>query len=290
MLDALSSYSTPEALGVLSKLTRHLVPEPFEGTEDQGIGKLDFRADNVLNEIRARIGIAQNDDSDKARDKIIRFISDQISEIALQKTSKDTVLARLGDKGVLRPDLYEISYPPDMSFIQGRGIRHEHIRRALNYPDDVEHVLPEDLPFQDDGSYSLYVKHQKYDDPTKNFSLLVVSSRQGYKQAVLDALRVYPMDVDIAHVRQPLDMLKAFMEKYGYIVKVGNQAGKFFFLAIVEYDPDKETFIVGVDFPKEPGPFQQLMRLKDTGKAVEVSMVYAVNEDAYKADLRKHGI
>lgn len=290
MLDTLSGYEPSEALGVLSSLTFQLSPEPlFEGETSKG--KVDFTSESVVAEIRGRVGLAPDDYSDEARDKILSFISDQISEIVLGRTDEKAVLNRLGDRGVLRPDLYEITFPASFKQFSDRGIRREHIRQALNYPDDVEHVLPDDMPFKGEGSFSLYVKHHRSSDPNDNFSLLVVSSRKGYQQRVDDAFRVYPSDVNIGSAKYPVELLKALVEKYGLPLDVGNQKGKFFFLVIIDKVPEEETFIIGAPFPRDKNvPYEAKFTLRETENTIEVAMAYALDEGVYRNDLKKHGV
>ena len=291
MLSTLSGYEPFEALDVLSGLTFQLSPEPLiEGEISRG--KVDFASEDVIEEIRKRVGLAPDDHSDEARDRILSFISDQISEIVLSQTDEKAVLNRLGDRGALRPDLYEITFPASFKQFSERGIRREHVRQALNYPDDVEHVLPEDMPFKGDGSVSLYVKHHRSPDPRYNFSLLVVSSRKGYQQRVDDVFRIYPSDVDIGSARFPVDLLKALLEKYGLPLDVGNQRGKFFFLVIIDKVPEEEeTFVIGAPLPSDRNiSYEARFMLRETEKTIEVSMAYALDEVAYRSDLKKHGV
>jgi hypothetical protein len=291
VLDTLSGYEPSEALGVLSSLTFQLSPEPaLEGETSKG--KVNFASEDVVAEIRGRVGLAPDDYSDEARDKILSFISDQISEIVLSRTDEETVLNRLGDRGVLRPNLYEIIFPSPFKRFSERGIRQEHVRQALNYPDDVEHVLPEDMPFKGDGSFSLYVKHRHSPNPIDDFSLLVVSSRKGYQQRVDDAFRVYPSDVDVGSAKFPVDLLKALAEKYGLPLDVGNQRGKFFFLVVIDKVPEGgETFVIGAPLPSDSNiPYEARFMLRETEKTIEVSMAYALDEVAYRSDLKKHGV
>lgn len=291
MLDTLSGYESSEALGVLSSLTFQLSPEPpLEGETFKG--KVDFASGDVIAEIRGRVGLALDDHSDEARDIILSFISDQISKIVLGRTDEKAVLNRLGDRGALRPDLFEITYPASFRSFSERGIRREHIRQALNYPDDVEHVLPEDMPFKGEGSFSLYVKHHRSSNPNDNFSLLVVSSRKGYQQRVDDAFRIYPSDVNVGSAKYPVDLLKALAEKYGLPLDVGNQKGKFFFLVVVDKLPkEEETFVIGAPLPSNGSiPYEARFILRETEKTIEVAMAYALDEVTYRSDLKKHNV
>lgn len=291
MLDTLSDYQPSEALGVLSSLTFQLAPEPLlEGGGSKG--QVDFASGDIIAEIRGRVGLAPDDHSDEARDKILSFISDQISEIVLGRTNEKTILNRLGDRGILRPDLYEITFPTSFKQFSERGIRREHVRQALNYPDDVEHVLPEDMPFKGNGSVSLYVKHHHSPDPRYNFSLLVVSSRKGYQQRVEDAFRIYPFDVDIGSAKFPVDLLKALVEKYGLPLDVGNQRGKFFFLVVTDKVlGEEETFVIGAPLPSDGNiSYEARFMLRETENTIEVSMAYALDEVAYRNDLKKRGV
>lgn len=290
MLNTLKEIGYNDALGVLSELTRTFVPQSVVEDKEIFARAVDFRHENVLTEIRASLDLAPNDNSDEARDKIINFISDQISQIVLGGVDEKVVKTRLGNKGALRPDLYEIDYGPEFKNIQDRGIRREHVGQALNYPDDVEHVLPEQ-PFEKNGSYSLYVKHRIDPDPYKCFTLLVISSRNGYKQSVMDAMRIYPTDVDISSARNPLDLLRAFLGKYGQQITVGKQTSKFFFLAIIEKPVVIQEYeLLHIAAFPEGHKGYGLMQFRDTGPTIEVAMAYATNDTIYRKDLKKHGV
>lgn len=291
MLDTLSKFSQGEVLGVLSKLATQVAPEPLLEEERVASHAVDFQNSNVLTEIRDRLGLSQNDRSDEARDKIINFISDRISEIVLGKADEKEIKTRLAERSLLRPDLYEITFHKKSARALQRGIRRDHIRQALNYPDDAEHVQLDNEIFKDQGSASFYVKHYiDANDATKNFSLLVISNRKGYKQIVADAIRVYPTDIDVANVSHPLDLLKAFVHKYGSFIEVFGRKEKLFLLTrldkpkIIHDDPPVKVEQLDGTSPS------LLIVYADMLTAIDIVIAYAIDENSYRADLKRHGV
>ena len=82
------------------------------------------------------------------------------------------------------------------------------------------------------------------------------------------------------------------MEKYGLPLDVGNQRGKFFFLVIIDKVlGEEETFVIGAPLPSDGNiPYEARFMLRETENTIEVSMAYALNEVAYRRDLKKHGV
>src|SRR5260370_9162009 len=99
-----------------------------------------------------------------------------------------------------------------------------------------------------------------------------------------------PSGIELAQEKTPCDVLRAFVEKYGIEITVGERTNRFFWYERVAVPPGKTTDIVkfrhieGVDMEVN---FQQGLIFKD---AVEIVYAFSINNTAYEADLLKHGI
>jgi hypothetical protein len=291
VLESLNQYQSSKALGVLSELASSLIPEPLVEGEHRAAESFSFKHEDVLLEIRRHIGLAQDDYSDEARDKILAFIAEQIKQIVLGRADEGAIKNRLADKGLLRPDLYEVTFEPNFGRVLERGIRRNHVHQALNYSDDTEHIELDNATFKDQGSASFYVKHYiDEEEASRNFSLLVVTNRKGYRQMVADAVRVYPADVDIADVSRPLDFFRAFVQKYGNFVEVCGYREKLFLFASIEKPKViHDDLWIKADKPNGTDP-RLCVVYASTAKTIEIVIAYAIDENRYRVDLKKRGV
>jgi hypothetical protein len=101
---------------------------------------------------------------------------------------------------------------------------------------------------------------------------------------------IFHSDVNLSQTKTPSDVLRAFVDKYGLEITVGEKTNRFFWYERVAVPPGKTTEIVkfrhieGVDMEVN---FQQGLIFKD---AVEIVYAFSINNTAYEADLLKHGI
>ncbi len=101
---------------------------------------------------------------------------------------------------------------------------------------------------------------------------------------------IFHSDVDLSQTKTPSDVLRAFVNKYGLEITVGEKTNRFFWYERVAVPAGKMTDIVkfrhieGVDMEVN---FQQGLIFKD---AVEIVYAFSINDTAYEADLLKHGI
>ena len=102
---------------------------------------------------------------------------------------------------------------------------------------------------------------------------------------------IFHSDVDLSRAKTPLDVLKAFIDKYGVEVQVGEKTGKFFWHEKVPLAPNQITNFFG--FPA-PDPMIDMSACVEPGGIIDgvLQIVYAfgVNHTSYDADLLKHGI
>jgi hypothetical protein len=287
MLQTLKHRSPAEAAAILASLTLSLSPETEHRIEDSIDENL---RSNLLSEVYGKLHINPPAQSESQKAELYRFLTQEMSNAALSATNTDEIKKRVGQRGDLRPDLYSIEIPPEArSLAKQRSISLGEITNALEQPDEVEHLLGGVLSSANsEKAISMYSQEQETVSTGEHSFLLVLSRRTGYHQQVMEPIRIYPSDVHIDDAIGPLALLEAFIEKYGFVLKVAGRTGKFFLYETIPYQGD---FAKLVEYPpgfeKETNHRTCLFVKQSMGK-VEVALVYSIDERRYLTDLQKH--
>lgn len=288
-LPSLNGREPAEVEGILANLTLGMLPSPTLTEESSPPKELRER---LINEIRIRLRLKKEDYSSKAMSKIYDYLAKEIGRVALAQVDVKEIKSRLGQRGDLAASLYKVEFTPQ--FVDGyerHGVDRANVELALRAPDGVEHVHPAGLGIEDDKATSLYLKRfSNSSKPSNAFTLLVACQRIGYVQRVGHAWMIFHSDVDLSKAKTPSEVLRAFVDKYGLDITVGEKTGRFFWYERVAVPRDKKTNIVtfkhieGLDMEVN---FQQGLIFPD---AVEIVYAFSINNTAYEADLLKHGI
>ena len=282
MLEVLKKYSPMDKERLLSRVALALMPDPGIDPEPTL---------NHEEELFRRKILAKFDPSkphDKAR--IFELLSKEISNAAFARVKKNEVKARVGQKGLLRADSYNIKLSQSFKKLSmPYGIRQSHVEDALYRPDAVEHLLPSDFGQPSDQvAFSLYLKSTKVQQLRNAFTLIVVSHRVGAVQNVTAAWRIYHSEIDLSHSRRPLDAWKDFAERYGVQITVGSVTAKFVIYEKIPIIGSKTDFIKG--FLKEEGHFYQHFFLREKNGFFEVAYAFMLDVKKYISDLLEHGV
>lgn len=288
-LPSLNHVNPADVEGILANLTLGMLPNP--GISDEPSLPTELR-DRLVHEIRIRLRLKRDDTSPKAMAKIYDLLAKEIERVALAKVDIKEIRSRLGQRGDLAPSLYTIIFMDSFSGSKERGVRQGDVERTLRTPDSVEHLNPELLGMTRSRATSLYLKEFRNDKtPRNSYSLLVFCTRIGYKQQVGDAWQIFHSDVNITQAKTPLDVLRILVRKYGFEFKLGEKTGSFFWHERVQIkDPSKpNTFL---EIPKRPSVDMAVTwspgRIEKN--VLEVTYAFGINNTAYEADLREHGI
>jgi len=287
MLQTLKHRPPAEAAAILASLTLSLSPQSEHQIEDSIDESL---RNSLLSEIYRKLHINQTAQSESQKAELYRFLTKEMSNAALSATDTDEIKRRVGQRGDLRPDLYSIGIPQEArSFAKQRSISLGEITNALEQPDDVEHLPGGVLSsVNTENAISIYLQEQETVSTGEHSFLLVLSRRTGYHQQVMEPIRIYASDVHIDEVISPLNLLKAFIDKYGFVLRVAGRTGKIFLYETIPYYGD---FTKLVEYPpgfeKETNHRTCLFVKPSVGK-VEVALVYSINEGMYLADLQRH--
>ena len=285
MLQTLKSYSTHDAAVILAGVTRQLLPEELiEPTADPNPVNTATRQ-RVLEEVYQRLKLSPEDKSEESQARVINYIGMELSRATLAGANLQEIENRVGQQGNLRPDAYKVTLTSrDEEYFRKYGISRLQIKTTVNEADDFQHLLP-GLFGPVDSTVSLFIKsHSNGDDP---FTSLVQAERAGATLKVQHAFKIYDSDVDLDHAREPLDILLAFIEKYGMKITVGDETGKFVMYKSIPHDVRKR----GMNFFEAhtgAADFRSAFHVMFTHNTVEIAVGYVINETTYLADLKRH--
>lgn len=284
MLQTLKHHSPAEAAAILASLTLSLSPE----VEERVAVPLDEQLrDRLLTEIykKLHIGSAAHSESEKAR--LYRLLNREMSHAAVPIAHFDEIKQRVGQRGDLRSDLYQISIPNNVRVkAKERSTTIPEIKDVLEHPDGVEHLLPEQFGVNGDA-VSLYYAEGETVKTGEIYFLLVLTIRTGYKQTVRDVVRFYESDVPIQD-KTPLALLRAFVEKYGTVQQVGNRKEKLVLYEVIPIVGDLTDIVRGSFDQSSKEMILSTTVVRKSEHEIEVALAYTIMERQYLADLQKH--
>jgi hypothetical protein len=287
MLETLRKHDRKEAERILSSLTSELLPNPDVHTRVEMAVDTDIHS-RVWNEIRRRVKVDPSDASPASRSKLFEFLFSEMSQRALPKSTLESVKARLSLRGELRSDLYDVRFHRSFGVSEAHGVRRNHVLEAIRNADDVEH-----LNLLDDEELISFFLRTHNDFPNKDpFVLLVLARRAGGHLEVSDALRAYLSDVDISGAQRPLDVLRLIVERYGFLITIGEITAKLIFDKTVTLDGplDARTFVRVHALSGASTLGKVVWRKRALHNSYGIAWAFVLDQTKYAADLRKHGV
>lgn len=276
-LQALKGSEPAEALKALAYVTQSFLPNPGINETESAPSEL---AIAILSEIQSYYPPERREQSSKARANLYRLLSSEMTNAALAGIKRNEVQQRLGERGILWPYRYKVVF--SRFYLQNKkdlDVGEEEITRAVHHPTDSKHYFRQQNTL-DAYALSLFIRDQKKKEvPHK---LLVIANRNNDTLEVKIALRVIAGAVSTEKEERPLDVLKAFTDRYGLEVQVGDKAGKFFYYehfdgpATVNYIKKSNALGFGL--------------VRTNSNSTDVAVVFEIDMDAYKASLREHGL
>jgi hypothetical protein len=291
---SLEPLSAREVQSALAAATSALLPDPGVATESRAQPSQDVIA-RILEESRNALGIEMGDESIESRTQLLEFLSDELIKSVLANANEKEIKNRLGASGDLRDDLFTVSLTKDRADNFAKlGIHAPQITDAVRYPDRVQHLQPEEVRTPGLDPISIVLQLPKPLSRNDPYSLLVLTTRKGGNQVVDDAFRIYHSEIAITETTSPLAALRAFLDRYGLWVVVGNHSPtKLSVYEVVPFDP--RVGVTPVRLVEEPTldrAFYLVARIRQSQHlhVIEVAMAYAVDLRRYTKDLNKHGV
>ena len=279
MLKSLKDYDSKSAEKILSELTGRLLPSPEVGEE------LNESAiyEEVKREIHKLLKVDPDDLSPSSRAKVFEFLAKEMSTIALRGANVSNIKSRLGQRGELRHDLYEIDFPKFFSNYERLGIRRNHVIDVIRNPEKFEPVLPT-------NDLLIYFKTINKLNDSNRFSLIVITIRKGYKLEALSAWRIYHSEIGISTQMSLVAVLQAFAERYGETVNLGDKQGKFILHETIEAGAGTNLSEI-VRVPEQPPLLVHgYLRKSSIHRLYDITLVFAIDVLRYARDLRNHGV
>lgn len=287
MLQTLKHWDSQATAAILAGLSLSLFPADDVNPESLGIDK-QLRA-RLMEEVFQKLNLNPLDRSELTLARVYGFLAKEMGKAALSGADTKEIKKRIGQRGDLRPDLYEIKIPTGVrKEASARSIPLREIRDAIAHPSEVEHLLPEHFESTGDA-VSLYSQEWEITESGEPLFLLVLTKRSGYTQTVLDALQIYRSDVNLYEVRTPLEILQAFLDVYGLPMRVGNEVKKFvLYEKIAAPVGVKRTSVIQVlEIPKKEVVITRFFGRRSLG-GFEVALAYSIPDLKYRADLQRH--
>jgi hypothetical protein len=235
----------------------------------------------ALGEIYKQLGLNVAEYSNEYQARILRYIGHEIRTLSLDTGRIAAVRKRLGQKGVLAPNAYNIKFAKEFKDVcESFGFTENEMRQGIAAPDMVQHFIPE---VQDNTeAISLYVKTiPNGKDP---YSLLIDTLRKGDEVIVHFALRVYHSDVEVSGISNPTELLKAFTDKFGADISINGEKGKLILYKKINAGESEIKVEYGVN------SIVRLSQRKMSNGEAEVSISYGVNTKEYVNSLISHGV
>lgn len=226
MIKALERFDGMAAAGLLARAALSLtyagnMPPPAIENEEA------IRR-SVIEEARSQLGLASDDDSAVAIEKMGEFLNSKSDELLAPPDTK-AALIRMAERGDLPSDLYEINIIQNVADVYGKhfALEKDIIETTVRAPSVEQHFGPARRPHEP-AMISLFLRPFRTKWPLKDFVMLVAGDRHGFRLNIHQAWRIYPSRVDIAGVETAVDWLRRFADSYGRDVEIEGVKAHFF--------------------------------------------------------------
>jgi hypothetical protein len=297
MIESLKGFKRSTALGVLSRAALALLSSEANPSALPSIeNELSIR-EKIIFELAGQMGLSALDLTDQGTRERLSEALDHEAEALDPDVDFESAIQRLSERGQLPSDLFDISISEELLRI-GYGDRAEQERKyildTIRSPHSEQHfpVSTADHP----TSVSLFGRDFPAKPRRAGFYHVVTGLRIGPVLDVRQAWRMYEDEIDLVRARTLRGALQSFAERYGVMLKIDRQIGKFIYFATVapgqshEAAPRTSTFIemrgVPIElletFPSEQTQVSAIMLQRPDG-VTEISFAMAINLRRYSA-------
>ena len=287
MLQSLRNITSQEAQKILVVLTEKFSPNPLNEKPSYEIDPTIFS--QALTEVKKRTYVRDDDNSEKAKAKILTFLSNEVNQLILTPYSRKKAKERLGENGVLPLTDYELVFDKNFDYFKALGVRETYVKAVIQSPDKLHHAKDPRNPS------TLIASRVDPGSGKEPFILLCHARRHQSRLMVNSAWNIYESDVKLPNNYTLLDLLKIFLEKYGFFVQLlGSEKVK-----LVDYvyaptyngvrpyvlDPTKFVYL-----NNKSRYFANAMMRRSPAGPVELFYVFAVDIEKYIETLLKHDV
>ncbi|MFJ2988313.1 hypothetical protein ACIPF8_10630 [Collimonas sp. NPDC087041] len=293
MLATLKNFDPVARDGILASYVHALLPNPAL----EASPKSEF-PDDLYKKLREEIGRELRigpGDSPEIRQKILRFLSDQIRQNIIASKKIGEIRDRVAHKGDLPIGLYQIKYSDNfIKLSESMGVKRTDINAAIKNPDHVEHLNFID-GINDFGTVvTLISKTFRGSDP---YVLLLMALREKTSLKIDGAWLIFHSDVDLSGAQTASEVLERFLNTFGTDVKVMNANEQ------LSAEGGEGKLILNKTFPMRPGAPAGIQTTnpektesdikfcwKQSISTLSIVCAFSVDITKYSATLRKHGI
>jgi Ni,Fe-hydrogenase III component G len=292
MLKSLKSLDPNTASKIISDVVQSLLSNPNIESKFYSDKNFTDLHSSVINEVRQRAKIHIDDNSKDAQTKLFTILSDELSKLILTKKERNEAIKRLGDRGDLSLRLYKIKFTDSFKIEFNHMVDKKLVELTIHEPDSFEHLLPERFDLDGGKNISLFTRFHLSKQLDNSFVILVEAVREKDQMTVSSAWKIFLSEVDIRDAKSPLDVLKAFVDVYGFDFIIGELYSRRFVL----YDTFPIQGIHGgyplirpIDTSDNDFHASFYFRVNPLN-VIELSIAYIINLNKYRGDLRRHGI
>jgi hypothetical protein len=277
----------PETVnGILAAAALANSPDPGVGDPPLVLRTYEREARAALDEIRNRLEISSDTDPERAHSLVAKTIADTLRQSILGHADTDAILKRIGNAGRLPPAAYNVVQPTEFQAMFYRlGLSRNHVEDAVKRPDDYQHLMTEGMP-ESSQDISLFMKFVASREQARMHWLLVQAHRIGTDQRVGAAWRIYLNDINLETAARPIDVLKAFVEVYGFPMTIGDT--KALFIESRTYPPDTPIKIDWTGAPEDH--FVSISHTTDAAGQFRIGVTYCIDIPKYSVTLKARGV
>ncbi|MGV7241536.1 hypothetical protein [Caballeronia sp. M23-90] len=281
-LSSLRKLPQAERGSVLAHMVQRLAPTPFENNDAPPV---DSAVAKVERELMAMLRV-ESLDAPEVRTKALRLLSGAIREITVPSSSVKRVRDRVGGKGSLPLELYDVEFAD--SFIklnETLGISKAEVRSAVRSADGVEHYAPETSEATLFEATTLFVKHYFTNDP---YTLIIVAGRVGSKLRIDGAWKSFYSEVPSAPLEKPVHFLEAFLNVFGFSFTIAGRTTKLIVYEQFPTAPGDKSVVQHIE--NGTAPFDTRFTYSLGQYRVSIALAFAIDILKYAGSLKTHGI
>jgi hypothetical protein len=280
MIAVLEKYGPEDRAGLLASLALATsAPTVKQST-------LSSEQQSLLHEISASVGVKEADKSEAGRARVDEFIHRVMSESVLANKDVKKVLADAGASGRLLPSMYSVEIPK--GFLETFGqfhVREQDVRLNVSEPDDVQH-----LPSGENDAISFFVRFVEGKFKRDPFWAIAQFHRRGSVLHAHNFWRVYPSEIDLSRVYEPLHLLHALVNVVGTEIECDGHRAKF-----ISDETLRDQQANEVDLKIEGGQAAETIATFSHGFDMttgikKIILAYGVSGKKYRDYLIRHGV
>lgn len=270
--------------GILAQVSRKFLPtfENFSLDSQASVGR------GVVDEINKKFSSPVQGISDLKLDIVRKVLLNEIRASVVDGTQIKSVRERVGQKGLLRTDLYDIRF--NQSFIEtnvGLGVSKDLVTKTIGKPLAIDHLFPEKEGLTQVDSHSIFTAMHP---SIGGCVVLVLTVRKLATLFVDGGWLMFLEDLNLHDVPTPLELLKAFAEHYGADLKNDEGTCKFIFQKSfpMQVGQSEQIFLEVVRLDNES--IDTRLSFSTTHAQFQIALAFTIRLFKYVGDLKRHSV